>query len=251
MWIDPAIFKIGFLEIRYYGLVYVIGIIFTYLFILRNSHKVGLKKSDIEDLMMYLLVGMLLFSRIFHFLFSDPLVFFREPLEFFKLWHGGMSFFGGLFGSVLGVFLFCRKNKAGFFKLADFIVIPVSFTLILGRIANFINNEIVGTVTNIGWCINFPGYSGCRHPYQLYASFSHLIMFLLLLFVFSRKNKEKLKNGIVFFFFTLIYGVFRFVTDFFREDTRFLSLTIWQYFSILLVIISLFFLYKYKKRRSE
>jgi len=243
MWIDPVILKIGFLEIRYYGIVYVIGFLLAYYLLARNSKKIGIDMKQVDDYVVYLMLGVIIGARIFHFIFSDPLIFFRDPLELFKVWHGGMSFFGGLFGAIIATHMFCRKFKARCLRIADIVVLPASFGLAIGRIANFINNELYGTITDVSWCINFPNIAGCRHPYQLYASFSHFVMLGILIYLY----KKKLRKGTIFFSFILIYGIFRLITDFFREDPRFLALTVWQYLSVVLVSVSIYYLRKSKK----
>lgn len=244
--INPVILRIGFLEIRYYGLVYVFGFALTYYLLRKNKERFGLSEKSLDDFFMYIFLGAIVGSRLFHFLFSEPLTLIRNPLEFFMIWHGGMSFFGGLIFTSLAAYIFTRKHRLDFYKLADFIVFPFTIALILGRIANFINAEIVGTITNVPWCFNFPGYMGCRHPYQLYASFSHLVLLGILLI--ARKIKQK---GFLFWLFVTAYSGIRFITDFFRADPRFLALTVWQYFCIIGFIIGLLFINKLFRKSTK
>ena len=155
------------------------------------------------------------------------------------IWHGGMSFFGGFFGGLIGSYIVLRKR---IFYIGDYVVVPVSFILIFGRLANFVNQELVGRLTNVNWCFNFSTAVGCRHPYQLYAAFGHLLLFGFV-FWLSRRNYRR---GEVFWSFVAGYGLIRFVTDFFRENPTVLGLTGWQWISILFFIVGAFYLKRIK-----
>jgi len=244
--LNPVLFKIGFLEIRYYGLAYFIGFLLVFFYLRKNKNELNLNKEQIYDFILYLFLGIIFGARIFYFIFDEPYTLINMPLEFFKIWHGGMDFFGSLTGVLISSYFFCKKNKIDFYKLSDVLVIPGTIALILGRIANFINSEIVGTITNLPWCIVFKDYFGCRHPYQIYAAISHLIL-LLILFKVKTINK---KNGILLFTFIFGYGILRFIIDFFRDEPRFFYLTIWQYFCLLFIIISLFIYKKLSKTKG-
>lgn len=247
--IDPVLFKIGFLEIRYYGLVYFLGFMLVFFLLRKHKKELGLEEENIYDFIIYLFLGLFIGARIFYFLFSEPYTILNSPLEFFKIWKGGMSFFGSLIGILIAGYIFCKKRKLDFYKLGDFVVIPATFGLFLGRIANFLNGEFAGTITNVNWCVIFKNYFGCRHPYQLYAALSHLVLLFLLLKIKSIKESKKLKEGIVLISFIILYSLFRFFTDFFRENPRLLGLTGWQFMSILFFLFGLTWLYKkYKKQ---
>jgi phosphatidylglycerol---prolipoprotein diacylglyceryl transferase len=239
--LNPTILTLGPFEIRYYGLVYVIGFLVLYYLLKNNKEKLKLTDDTVDSLLIFIFTGGIIGARFFHFLIADPMVFFRTPLEFFMIWHGGMSFFGSLIGGSLGIYLFSRKYKLDFYTLADFIVLPFAIFLAFGRIANFINGELVGTIANVPWCVVFQGYTGCRHPYQLYASLSHFILFFILLA--ARRIRIK---GLLFWLFVTGYSGLRFLTDFFREDPRYFGLTVWQFFCIIGFIVGLVFLNRKK-----
>ena len=133
-----------------------------------------------------------------------------------------------------------KKNNISLLKLADLIVIPATLALSLGRIGNFLNSEIYGTITNLPWCFNFLDVEGCRHPYQIYSSLAHLFSFFILLIL----NKKEKKQGFIFFTGLILFGIVRFILDFFREDPRWFSLTLGQYLSVPLILISIYVLIK-------
>ncbi|MCK4521459.1 MAG: prolipoprotein diacylglyceryl transferase [Nanoarchaeota archaeon] len=242
--INPVLLKIGFLEIRYYGIVYVLGFILLYITLIKKRKKLKIKREQIDSLLLWLIIGLIIGARFFHLIFSDPLMFLKNPLELFMLWHGGMSFFGGLLGGFIALYLYIKKTMLEWKRFADISVIVGIFALALGRIANYINSEIVGTPSNLNWCVVFQKVDNiCRHPYQLYASLSHFILFGILLFTWKKTKKP----GIVFANFLIGYGLFRFITDFFRQDLTYFGLSIWQYMSLVLIIIGIVFLRKINK----
>ncbi|HHE36380.1 MAG TPA: prolipoprotein diacylglyceryl transferase [Candidatus Woesearchaeota archaeon] len=239
--INPVLGTIGPLEIRYYGLVYALGFLVTY-FLLRWAAKKkkikNLTPSRADTLIIYLILGAIIGARLFLFIFYHPIELIRKPFEVLMLWHGGMSFHGGIIGVVIAGLLFCKKHKISFYELADLLVIPAAFFLFLGRIANFINGELVGIRTSVPWCVVFKDYEGCRHPSQIYEALKNLLIFFVLLFLYTKKSlKKKLGQGIIFWSFVIMYGMLRFVVTFWREDPRFLGLSIGQYLCLLMIII--------------
>lgn len=239
--INPVLFKVGFLEIRYYGLAYVLGILLTYYYLKR---KKILDEKELDRFMLYLVVGMFLGARLVGVLSQDFFILSKDPLEFFRIWNGGMSFFGGFLGGFLGSYLVLKKR---IFHIGDFVVVPVSFILVLGRLANFTNQELVGRVTDVSWCFNFSTASGCRHPYQLYAAFGQLILFFFIFYI-SRKNY---RCGKVFWSFVSGYGLIRFITDFFRENPTIFGLTGWQWSSLLFFIVGIYYFRKSRHDRID
>ena len=240
--INPELFSIGSLGIRYYGLIYVLGFIiaFFYLNYQRKKQKLELSKDQIYDLMLYLLIGVVLGARIFEVLFWQPNYYFNNLFQIIAIWNGGMSFHGGLVGAILSVYLFSKKNKISLKKLSDLLIIPATLALALGRIGNLLNSEIYGTVTNVSWCFNFQDAIGCRHPYQIYASLAHFLS----LFILLKMNKKENKEGYLFFLGLFLFGITRFILDFWREDLLYYGLNLGQYFSIPLILISLYYLRK-------
>ena len=229
--------------------MYLLGLIIAYYLINYLAGQRGLKtnkgpftRGDTSDLLFYLFIGLLVGARLFYILIYNLKFFLAEPLEMLMIWHGGLSFHGGLIGMLIAGFLFCRKRKIDFLELADISVMAIALGLMLGRIGNFINGELVGRVTSVPWAIKFPNYEGFRHPSQLYEAAKNLIIFLILWNV-KDKNYFKNKKGGLFVLFILLYSTFRFFIEFFREaDPQlgyFYGLTMGQLLNIVMFVIGL------------
>jgi phosphatidylglycerol:prolipoprotein diacylglycerol transferase len=247
--IDPALLHLGPFEIRYYGLFYVIGFIVAYFMIdyLAKQKKFKLGKNKIEDVLVYGGIAGIIGARLFYILVYDFLFYLQNPLEIFAIWHGGLSFHGALIGALIGVYLFAKKNKYNVLELLDIMVIPFAFALCLGRIGNFMNGELYGRITNVPWCVNFPSVDGCRHPSQIYeAIYSFFIFFIL----WKLKDK-KMKKGMMFAIFLMLYSVLRFFTEFFREaDVQlgyFFGLTMGQILCLVMFVAGLILVSKFRK----
>lgn len=246
--LNPVLLDLGPVEIRWYGVVYVFGFFLTFWWFNHLSKKGYLKltKDEITDFVFYLMVGVLVGSRLF-MVFWDPSYYLTNPLRLLKIWEGGMSFHGGFTGIIVACYLYCRKKKLSFLTMADFITFPTMFALALGRVANFINGELWGTAADpnkVSWCVNFKNTGGgdvCRHPQQLYAAgYRFLLSFWLLFLTF----KHKFKAGFLFWNFMLLEGIGRFIVDFWRDDPRFLILSLGQWFSAIMILIALTVLIK-------
>lgn len=215
--IDPAIFTIGPFQLRWYSLMYIIGLVAEFLFLRRAARKGRLKMTDeqIETCLVYALVGMILGARI-AYVFIYNFDYYQHHLsEIPMIWQGGLSFHGGLVGMILGLLLFSRRNNTSFLNLTDHFAAIIPVGLGFGRIGNFINGELWGRVTDVPWAMVFPtGGPLTRHPSQLYESFLEgWFLLALTLFVYSRKPKI----GAVSATFLLGYASFRFIAEFFRE----------------------------------
>ena len=244
--LNPILLSIGPIEIRYYGLVYVIGFLLVY-WALKKSVKAGkldLQPDDIESYILYLMLGVIIGARIFHVLFWNFSYFMANPLKIFFIWEGGLAFHGALVGASLVTYWFCKKNKISLMRLADIITLPVVFALALGRIANFINGELWGTATNVPWCVYFDGTEGCRHPSQIYGAIKRFAIFGFLFFL----NKKEHKDGFLFWMFVGLMGLGRFILNFWREDVRNFGLSWGQYFSLVMVVIAVIVLFNYYKK---
>jgi phosphatidylglycerol---prolipoprotein diacylglyceryl transferase len=252
--IDPVLATIGPLQIRYYGLVYAIGFLAAYL-ILRNISKKGkiknLDEEKTDELMIWLILGLIIGARLFSFVFYNTSALLNNPLEFFYIWNGGMSFHGALVGSFAAIYYYCKKHKLEFYTIVDILVIPAALFLFFGRIANYINSELVGTITTsekTPWCVVYQKVdSYCRHPSQLYEAAKNLLIFFALIAM----HKSKIfKKGVLFWSFVLMYGALRFIENFWRDDVRYLGLSTGQYLSLIMVPIAIYFLIKINTKKE-
>ncbi len=245
--IDPVLLSLGSLQIRYYGLVYFLGFVFLYFF-LRYQARKGLIKNlteeKVETLILYAFIGLMIGARLFTFVFYYPQALLADPLVLFKIWQGGMSFHGGLVGVVVAGYLFSKKHNVKFYSLADLIVIPAAIIVFFGRIANFINAELPGTVTDFALCVEYPNHpiQGCRHPYVIYEGLKNLFIGIGLYFVYKSKV---FKEGVVFWGFIFLYALLRFFIDFLREEPLFLGISMGQFLSVTFIIVSVYYLYNY------
>jgi phosphatidylglycerol---prolipoprotein diacylglyceryl transferase len=219
---NPTILKLGFLEIRWYSLFYIIGLTIAYFMILylSKNKKIKLSKDDVMDFVVYIAIGILIGGRLIYFIFYNPMTLISSPLEFFKLWHGGMSFHGGLIGTVIAGYIFCKIKKINFWLMADLAVVPLGLALALGRIGNFINGELYGRVWNGSLCINYTKNEHlnnlpelCRYPSQLIESAKNLIIFSVIWIIKDKKHPQ----GFLFWTFVTLYGLFRFFIEFIRQ----------------------------------
>ena len=208
---------LGPLEFRWYGLMYILGFLSAYFIILAGAKRKGLPlvKDDVADLIFTVALGVILGGRLGYILFYNLSYYLEHPMKLFAVWEGGMSFHGGLSGAILAGLFYLRKHKIRFYQLADigFLAGPVG--LGLGRIGNFINGELYGRVTDLPWGMVFPtGGNLPRHPSQLYEALLEGPLMFLILYTVSRKvNRE----GVVFWSFITLYGLFRFLVEFARE----------------------------------
>jgi phosphatidylglycerol---prolipoprotein diacylglyceryl transferase len=218
--IDPVIFQIGPLVFRWYGFMYAIGFVSSYVLVLYQvkRRKLSIDRSKIDDLYFTAILGLIIGGRLGYTLFYNPLFYLRNPLEIFMVWHGGMSFHGGLIGAVLAGYLAIRRTKLTFFAMADLIIPTCAIGLGFGRIGNFINGELFGRQTDVPWAMVFPnGGNMPRHPSQLYeAFFEGLLLFIVLWFYKDRKKRD----GDVLALFLILYGAFRIFCELFREPDQ-------------------------------
>ena len=251
--IDPVLLSLGPFQIRYYGLFWLIGFVMGYFLLihLAKRKELSITKDDIADLLLYIIIGTVLGARLFYILVYNLPFYLSNPFEMLSVWHGGLSFHGGLIGAVIAELIYCRRKKIGFYDIADIIVMPLALGLALGRIANFINGELYGRITDLPWAVKFPDAEGFRHPSQIYESFKNLIIFLAL---WAVKDK-KLPKGLIFWLFVAMYSALRFIVEFTREPDEQLGfiisfLTMGQILSIIMFAIGLFFIYKVSRKKE-
>lgn len=271
--IDPILFSIGPLSIRYYGLAYVIGLIGTYLFLKliakSKNYNTKFNENDVDDIFIYIMLGLILGARIGYILIYNFQFYLANPLIVFQMWRGGMSFHGGLIGVILGIALFVKihnkklsnkknktkKEKLEIYDITDYLTIPAAFGLAVGRIANFTNHELFGRVTEMPWGVKFRSIEGYRHPSQIYESFYSIILGLIQWFLLTKD----IAKGILTWSFISLYGFFRFITEFFREPDLHIGvdgflfglITMGQALSIIMIISGLVMINKIYKQACK
>ena len=213
---DPVAFEIFSFSIRWYSLAYIFGLIFGWIYCKKILIKSNTLHKFFEDYISYLIFGIIIGGRLGYVFFYNVQYFLTNPIEILMIWNGGMSFHGALIGIVFSSYLFSKKNDQDIFTFLDLVSITAPVGIFLGRIANFINGELVGKVTGSNWGVIFPGYDEkLRHPSQLYEAFLEgVILFILMNIFFFKKNY---KTGTCSFMFLIIYGFFRILSEFFRE----------------------------------
>ena len=257
--IDPVIFSLGFIDIRWYSLAYIFGLILGITLIKTLNKYYGnlVHNSKLDNFFIWAVVGVILGGRLGYILFYQTNLIFNEPLHIFQIWKGGMSFHGGLIGIILSCYFFCKLNRLSFLYLADLIALVSPIGIFLGRLANFINTELIGRPTDFYIAIIYPTIDSIpRHPSQLYeAIFEGFVLFVILI-VYFFKNKNKKNYGFISGIFLLFYGTSRFMIEFLREPDSHIGLffniiSMGQILSIPLVIVGIIFMLKYVYRKNN
>ena len=237
---DPVAVQVFSIEIRWYSLAYIIGIVLGWIL----SKKIFISDNEIkekfDDYITYLILGIIIGGRLGYVIFYNFEYFSSNFIDVFKVWQGGMSFHGGLLGIIFISIWFAKKNNHNLFKYLDVVAIVAPVGIFFGRIANFINSELYGIETSVPWAVKFVQIDNLyRHPSQIYeAILEGLILFLILIFIYLKKNY---RVGMCSYTFLFFYGIFRIIAEFFREpDVQlgylFGSLTMGMLLSALMII---------------
>lgn len=228
--IDPIIFSIGPVALRWYGMMYLVGFVVAMFLANKAADKSAGEwtRDQVSDLLFYSFLGVILGGRIGYVLFYQWEYFLADPLYLFQIWQGGMSFHGGLLGVITAVFIFSRKTNKSFLIVGDFVAPLVPVGLGMGRLGNFINAELWGRQTDVPWAMVFPTdpLQLPRHPSQLYEFFLEGVVLFAILYMVTRKQRSL---GLAAGTFLIGYGVFRSIVEFFREPDAHLGL----YFSFI------------------
>jgi phosphatidylglycerol:prolipoprotein diacylglycerol transferase len=195
--------------------------------------------------MILLTFALIIGARLFEVFIYNPSYYLQNPAQIIAVWKGGLSFHGGLIGVIIAGYLFARKKKIKFLHLCDIFVVPLALAQVLGRIGNFINGELYGTITRLPWGMKFPGAEGFRHPSQLYEAAYNLVIFS---FLFIKRNKKQ-PAGYLLSYFLILYPIFRFFTEFVREPEVMIGfLTMGQVLNIGMFIGGIGLFYWIKKK---
>lgn len=256
--IDPVIVSLGPIDIRWYGLMYLIALGFAYWLAMREvkAGRSPYSEQQVSDLLFYGFMGAVLGGRIGYVFFYQFERFVQDPLYLFQITQGGMSFHGGLLGVLTVLYLFGRVTKTSFLQVGDFVAPLVPVGLAVGRLGNFMNGELWGRTTDVSWGMVFPGAGpDPRHPSQLYQFALEGMLLFAIVYLFSRKPRPV---GAVSGMFMLGYGCFRFIAEYFRQPDDHLGLltlgmSMGQWLSLPMVLIGLAiltFAYKQQEKRD-
>ncbi len=227
--IDPVLIDFGALQIRYYGVLYALGIFLGYLVWRGRMCRLGYPKEAVESYLIWAVVALLIGARLGHCLFYQSDYYLSRPLEILKIWQGGLSSHGGGIATVIMLLIFHRVKRMRLIDVMDSLAMPASILAIFVRLGNFMNSEIVGRITTVPWAIKFPRYEAYvayindaepvlhpRHPSQLYESLLGLVLFGILYCV-DRKYMAKPVRGLLTGLFLIFYFSGRFIAEYAKE----------------------------------
>lgn len=245
--IDPIIFSVGPLDIRWYSLAYLVGIVLGCFYVdWLNKRDPQVKNiKAIDNLLTWAILGIIVGGRLGYVFFYNLEYFLSRPEEIFMVWHGGMSFHGGMIGFIVSIYLFCNLKKYKFLTVMDLCAAAAPIGLFFGRIANFINGELYGRVSDAPWAMIFPeGGDLPRHPSQIYQALTEGLLLFLILFCVARFTNAKKHHGLISALFLIFYGSMRFMIENFREPDRqlgyiFSYLTMGQILCLPMIILGL------------
>ena len=244
---DPVAFQVFSLEVRWYSLAYIFGLIFGWLYCNKILIKDKSKQNKFDEYIAYIIIGIIIGGRLGYVLIYNPSYYFENLIEIPMIWNGGMSFHGAVVGVIFTTLIFCKKNNQSVFYYLDLVALTSPIGIFLGRIANFINSELYGRETDIFWSVKFIQVDNLnRHPSQIYeAIFEGIILFIILNLFYKMVSK---KNGLTSSLFIIFYSIFRFFIEFVREPDSHLGLIIFnmslgQLISIIFIIFGIILFY--------
>mgnify|MGYP001369689375 FL=1 len=254
--IDPVAIQFSSIEIRWYSLAYIVGILLGWVLSKQIFISNRELKYKFDDYVTYLIIGVIIGGRLGYVLFYNFTYYYNNLIDIFKIWQGGMSFHGGLLGVIIVSIWFAKKNNDNPFIYLDIVSIVAPIGIFFGRVANFINSELYGFETNLPWAVKFVRVDNLfRHPSQLYeALFEGLVLFTIMLY-FRKKGFLK-TPGLISSLFLFFYSTFRFILEFYRVPDEqigylFFNLSMGQIISIIFLLTGTYlFINKYEKKRD-
>ena len=222
---DPVILDFGIVQIRWYSIAYLLGIFLGWIYIKKiilnfqkKNNFSSLTKKDFDDLIFYLVIGIILGGRIGYVIFYNLEYYLKNFSEIFMIWNGGMSFHGGLIGVIIVSIIYGNIKKTNFLKITDIISCAAPIGLFFGRIANFINGELYGKPSSLPWAVIFPNSGNMpRHPSQIYEALLEGLLLFIIINLLALKGNKIFKIGFTSSFFLICYSIFRIIGEIFRE----------------------------------
>jgi phosphatidylglycerol:prolipoprotein diacylglycerol transferase len=258
--IDPIIFQVGPLALRWYALAYIAGLILAWRFMLGRVRRAGsaaaMDEVAIDDFLVWATLGVVLGGRLGYVLFYRPDYYFANPLEILAVWQGGMAFHGGLLGVAVAMILFSRRRGLKLLGVTDLVSAAAPIGLFFGRIANFINGELWGRTSDVAWAMAFPtGGPAPRHPSQLYEAALEGAALFVLLWWLNRRFDGARRPGLITGVFLGGYGVARIFVEFFREPDAYLGFlfagaTMGQLLSLPLILLGAFLVVRAQRPKN-
>lgn len=258
--VGPVALDLGFFQIRWYSLSYLVMILLGYWYLTKLIKRPGapMSQAHADDLILYITLGVIIGGRLGYISFYQPSIL-HNPVDIFKVWQGGMSLHGGAIGTLFALWLFTRRNKLSYLRVCDYIACCVPFGTFLVRLANFVNGELWGKETDVSWAMVFPGGGDVpRHPSQLYEAGLEGLLMAAILWPLFWKTDARYKPGLLFGIAALIYGFARFSVEFVREpDAQLLwlaeqsGLSMGQWLTIPFIILGLFLVFTANSRRQR
>ena len=244
---DPVAFQVFSVDIRWYSLSYIFGLIFGWIYCQKVLIKDNLKKKLFDDYILFIIIGIIIGGRLGYVLIYNPIYYIENLKEILMIWNGGMSFHGALIGITISTIIFCKKNNESIFYFLDLVSLSAPIGIFFGRISNFINSELYGRETDVVWSVKFIQVDNLdRHPSQIYeAFFEGIVLFIILNFLYK---KSIYRPGITSSLFLIFYSIFRFTIEFLREPDAqiglvYSNMTMGQIISILTIMIGLILIY--------
>lgn len=253
--VSPEILTIGPLSLRWYGLLFALSFIVSLQIMLWIFKKEKKNTEDLNDLVWYVVLGVVVGARLGHCLFYNPQYYFHNPMEILQVWKGGLASHGGTVGIVVALYFFMRKKRDyTYLWLYDRIAIVAALSSFFIRMGNLFNSEIIGTKTDVPWAFTFVQVDPYpRHPAQLYEAIAYLVLFIFLLRYYKR-NSSKIPEGKILGILLVYIFTFRFFVEFFKANQTYFEadmlLNMGQLLSIPVVIAGIFILYKVHKKEK-
>jgi len=257
--LNPVIFESGFLEIRWYGILYLLGFITTYFYLRLITKKNLIMNMNVEDVDCYLIgmiTSLVLGARLFHVFVFNPVYYISRPIEILMIWKGGLSFHGALILISIWTYYYCKKKQIIFFQLTDYLIFPAAIFLALGRLGNYIIGDVMGRISSIsfGNGLNLTGTETNVLPLQIYDGIKNILVFGILMLIKTLQVQvfRKSMPGILTAAFLIGYGSLGFFIEFLKESTIiFLGLSMGQILSFSFLIFGIYFLKVILKTRRS